>query len=150
MVPLRNRLYGQGEFPRFLHHRISFLSRRETRRAASRHEPGFLRGRNDTDPLLPSSDLAQPFFDDPTFLTDSPWGGKFGGHPTKDFHDFHIGIVSAVRAAVPGSLFRAKRPEVPASSYKKHEERPLGKKRDLNGAVNRHALRALAQEGGFP
>src|SRR5512143_132994 len=36
VIPLRNRLHGQGEFLRFLHHRISFLSRREYRRAGSR------------------------------------------------------------------------------------------------------------------
>jgi hypothetical protein len=65
------------------------------------------------DPLLPSSDHAELFFDDPTFLADSPGGGKFSRHPTKDFH---IGIGSAIRVAVPGNLFQANRPDVVVSS----------------------------------
>ena len=48
---------------------------------------------------------------------------------------FYVGL--AIRVAVPGSLFPAKRPGVPAPSYYLKGP-PRGK--DRNGAMNRHLV----------
>jgi hypothetical protein len=41
-----------------------------------------------------------------------PRAEKYSGHRTTAFH-----VGSAIRVGMPGSLFQANRPEVPASSY---------------------------------